>query len=234
MSAHTESKVCFRDIPPYYLCWNVPEDIHHHIRVSVNTNVEGPAGVPYLYWVECLTRAPAILHFQSRCVRPWPEGRDDINGLTNEVLLAIMIDRLNHFQLTPFACTENETAIEHMKKALDALKERTRRRAWQGVLNTQTPEGNKMAQESKTRVCIVGDKVSFLVTPGEEAELVKLESLKQWGQWGQVESAVKRMVKNSGPLTEEELTTIRSLATTPSAKNGLAEFEQAYAQMRRV
>ncbi len=56
-----------------------------------------------------------------------------VNGVTQEVLLAVVIDRLRSFQAGPFACPENATALEHAEAALDALKARTLARMARGV-----------------------------------------------------------------------------------------------------
>lgn len=55
------------------------------------------------------------------------------NGLTHEVLLAIVIDRLESFQAGPYPAPENQVALNHCKFALEALKERTRKRVARGV-----------------------------------------------------------------------------------------------------
>ena len=54
-------------------------------------------------------------------------------GLTNEVLLAIVLDRLQGFQKGEFPCSENAEAILGVAKALDALKRRTLRRGVTGM-----------------------------------------------------------------------------------------------------
>jgi hypothetical protein len=61
-----------------------------------------------------------------------------INGLTQEVLLAILIDRLECFQTSKYACVENETALGHVKAALEALGQRTKKREDRGVEGTHT------------------------------------------------------------------------------------------------
>lgn len=61
------------------------------------------------------------------------------NGLTHEVLLAIIIDRLEHFQSGRFACEENADALLHARATLNALKRRTARRVEQGVEGTNLP-----------------------------------------------------------------------------------------------
>lgn len=60
------------------------------------------------------------------------------NGITQEVLLAIVADRLACFQAGKFACAENRVALEHIKCALSVLKWRTLRRIARNVEGTHT------------------------------------------------------------------------------------------------
>lgn len=46
-------------------------------------------------------------------------------GATNEVLTAMLIDRLECFQAGEFPCDANEIALEHFKAGLAALEART-------------------------------------------------------------------------------------------------------------
>lgn len=62
-----------------------------------------------------------------------PIAEAGVNGVTQEVLLAVVIDRLRSFQAGPFACTENAVALAHATCALDALKGRTLARMARGV-----------------------------------------------------------------------------------------------------
>ena len=57
-----------------------------------------------------------------------PIRENGVNGVTQEALLAIVIDRLVHFQSGPFACEENEYALRHIQLALASLQTRTRDR----------------------------------------------------------------------------------------------------------
>lgn len=57
-------------------------------------------------------------------------------GVTNEALLAIVIDRLEGYQSGPFACEENALALESAKASLEYLKMRTKDRQKRGVENT--------------------------------------------------------------------------------------------------
>jgi len=59
------------------------------------------------------------------------------NGLTNESLIAIVIDRLKSFQDGPFSCVENAQAIFALDAALNWLIERTKERCERGVEGQQ-------------------------------------------------------------------------------------------------
>jgi hypothetical protein len=56
-----------------------------------------------------------------------------VNGITQEALLAIVADRLESFQNGPFACRENEVALEKVQEAMEALQSRTKARMERGV-----------------------------------------------------------------------------------------------------
>jgi len=56
-----------------------------------------------------------------------------VNGITQEALLAIVIDRLRCFQAGPYKCVENELALQKCEDALWQLQERTRARIARGV-----------------------------------------------------------------------------------------------------
>lgn len=89
----------------------------------------GPGGAYSLYRLTAFdenglpSRPVQFLKFQTG--NPY---RSRINGTTNEVLLAIVLDRLGCFQGGQFPCAENAEAIELIEDALEILKDRTRRR----------------------------------------------------------------------------------------------------------
>lgn len=58
------------------------------------------------------------------------------NGCHQEDLLAIVIDRLQHFQKGKFACRENAVALTKIEEALHWLRHRTNARAERGVEGT--------------------------------------------------------------------------------------------------
>ena len=73
------------------------------------------------------------------------------NGLTNEVLLAIVADRLQSFQAGPCACKENDEAANAVQAALNVLESRSQRRIDAGVEGTSEPaEGDYNATRAPT------------------------------------------------------------------------------------
>lgn len=86
-----------------------------------------------------------VLRFQNGPI----QSAEDFNGLTNEALLAVLIDRMRGFQglnrpnnlseaCAPhkFACRENAIALTHLEEALMWLQKRTRDRMARGVEGT--------------------------------------------------------------------------------------------------
>jgi hypothetical protein len=59
-----------------------------------------------------------------------------VNGLTHEVLLAVILDRLRGFQSGQYACRENALAITKIEEALQWMHWRTRGRQVRGVEGT--------------------------------------------------------------------------------------------------
>lgn len=51
-----------------------------------------------------------------------------VNGVTEQALLAILIDRLQGFQKGPFACRENALALTKLEEAMHWMHARTRDR----------------------------------------------------------------------------------------------------------
>jgi hypothetical protein len=65
-----------------------------------------------------------------------PINEHGVNGVTQEVLLAIVIDRLRSFQAGQFACRENAIALTKLEEAQHWLQSRTRSRMARGVEGT--------------------------------------------------------------------------------------------------
>lgn len=67
-----------------------------------------------------------------------PINENGVNGITQEVLLAIIIDRLQSFQKGPYACRENAIALTKLEEAAMWLHKRTRDRMARNVEGTMT------------------------------------------------------------------------------------------------
>ena len=65
-----------------------------------------------------------------------PINENGVNGITQEVLLAIVADRLRAFQAGKFACRENALALTKIEEAMQWLHARTRGRMVRGVEGT--------------------------------------------------------------------------------------------------
>lgn len=59
----------------------------------------------------------AEIHFQQG-----PIKEDGINGVNNEDLILMVIDRLENFQSGPFACRENDMALTNLEQAVMWLR----------------------------------------------------------------------------------------------------------------
>jgi hypothetical protein len=82
-----------------------------------------------------------VLRFQNGPINASnPDGSVvGVNGLTHEVLLAIILDRLRGFQTSKFSTRENSIVITKLEEALQWLHWRTRARVARGVEGTHTP-----------------------------------------------------------------------------------------------
>jgi len=118
----------------------VPGDsVNHQVTISV-TDEPGSGGANHVYSVEwdtpkgdgnCGQIGQLLVQFQNGPIKEF-----GVNGVTQEALLAIIIDRLRSFQKGPFSCEANATALECCGQALYALQERTRARIARGVEGT--------------------------------------------------------------------------------------------------
>src|SRR5262245_6194341 len=92
----------------------------------------GAGGANHHYRIGCLERDwSQHIQFQNG-----PIAEVGVNGVTQEALLAIVIDRLECFQAGPYACMENMRALSNCQAALDWLKSRTLKRMERGVEGT--------------------------------------------------------------------------------------------------
>lgn len=106
--------------------------LNDHLAVEA-IGEPGPGGACQHYHVSPPTGRLTCLKFQQG------NPMDGINGISNEALAAVLIDRLQGFQLGPFACVDNERALNYFQAGLSALKARSKGRVDRGVEGTQQP-----------------------------------------------------------------------------------------------
>lgn len=82
------------------------------------------------------SNAEDIPTWETICFQQGPIKEFGVNGVTQEVLLGIVIDRLRSFQAGPFSCRENAIALTHLEEALMWLQRRTVARIKRGVEGT--------------------------------------------------------------------------------------------------
>lgn len=110
-------------------------DSHQIPGNPVNDGIEiktidapGPGGANHIYQITPLNGTRCTLNFQHGGV---PEN--GVNGVTQEALLAVVIDRLRSFQAGPFPSHHNEVALSLCDRALIVLHQRTLDRMARGV-----------------------------------------------------------------------------------------------------
>jgi|ERR1044071_1174055 hypothetical protein len=109
--------------------------LNEAIEISV-LDEPGQGGACHEYLLELslapiTTFPPTTIRFQNG-----PVLEAGFNGISQEALLAVVIDRLRSFQAGPFACRDNAIALTHLEDALMRLQRRTRDRMARGVEGT--------------------------------------------------------------------------------------------------
>ena len=118
-------------------------DLNDNIRVSA-LDGPGPGGASHEYAVVLVKGTETIsgtvgdtpVLLEHIIFQKGPVKESGFNGVSDEALLAILIDRLEGFQSGKFACDENERTLDHLRAALEASHQRTRARQARGVEGT--------------------------------------------------------------------------------------------------
>lgn len=90
----------------------------------------GQGGAHHAYDVTGGEAVPTFIRFQNGPINADGNG---VNGITHEVLLEIVADRLRSFQKGPYSCKANACALTHIEEAQHWLQQRTIERMRRGV-----------------------------------------------------------------------------------------------------
>ena len=119
-----------------FLTDHIVNPVNDRITIEV-TDEPGAGGANHKYEVvgdqDGVPVFATMVSFQNGTI---PEN--GVNGVTQEVLLAIVADRLRSFQNGPFRCKENACALTHIEEAMHWLQQRTIARMRRGVEGTHT------------------------------------------------------------------------------------------------
>ena len=102
-------------------------------RTEVMVEQQFQFNAPHQYQVvKANTDEPILnVHFQEGAIL-----EHGVNGVTDEDLLLMVVDRLTHFQASEFACRENALALTKLEESLMWLNKRTNDRTMRGVEGT--------------------------------------------------------------------------------------------------
>ena len=116
-------------------------DINDHKVNPVNDTLKLQAidvpsfgGASHVYRVSGMHDGDYVIKFQKG-----PIGEAGVNGLTHEVLLSILADRMRSFQSGPYATKANACALTHIEEAMHWLQQRTLDRMRRSVEGTSIP-----------------------------------------------------------------------------------------------
>ena len=103
----------------------------HTVVMAMDQKGAGNANHHYEVFSAEDTQKFLEVHFQDG-----PIKKAGINGVHNEDLIAMVIDRLEGFQNGPYVCAENAMAMIKLDEALHWLRHRTEERSRRGVEGT--------------------------------------------------------------------------------------------------
>jgi hypothetical protein len=105
------------------------------------TVLDGPGqgGACHHYRIHLNLAKNATLELTDINFQNGPVKEAGVNGLTEESLIAIVLDRLRAFQRGPYSTRENACALTHFEEGLMWLQQRTINRERRGVEGTNKP-----------------------------------------------------------------------------------------------
>lgn len=131
------------DTPVRFITDHIINPANDKLTITV-IDAPGAGGANHRYIVEGFNPSnnpswfdiAAAGHFHSVLFQNGPIAEVGVNGITQEVLLAIVADRLRSFQAGPFSCRENALALTKIEEAMHWLQQRTLARMRRGVEGT--------------------------------------------------------------------------------------------------
>lgn len=123
------------------------ENVRNHLASTKHTTVwvepkeNWEFGAPHFFEV-CPTQEPLVINefpiprFATVYFQRGPVKENGVNGIHNEDLIVIVIERLRAFQAGPYACRENAIALTKLEESLMWLRSRTLERESRGVEGT--------------------------------------------------------------------------------------------------
>ena len=107
-------------------------DVSHKYSSVYSEEAVGNGGAHHKYAIRDKNgKLLAFIKFQDGAIK-----ESEVNGINQEDLLAIVIDRLRGFQEGRYACRENGIALGRVEEALMWLQRRTADREKRGVEGT--------------------------------------------------------------------------------------------------
>ena len=110
------------------------------LNIGINKHTEvfavdekGPGNANHIYEVRPVEGITEYSCYARICFQEGPIRESGENGIHNEDLIAIVIDRLHGFQEGPYACKENGKALVNLHTSLIWLRTRTKKREARGV-----------------------------------------------------------------------------------------------------
>ncbi len=113
---------------------NYPGRQHSSVQVWAQDE-PGPGGAAHFYTIEWpgLALGSPNAQITALLFQRGPIKEVGVNGITNEALLAVVVDRLQSFQKGGFSCRENAIALTKIEEALHWMQHRTEARIARGV-----------------------------------------------------------------------------------------------------
>lgn len=145
-------------------------------------------------------------------------------ALTNEVLLAVMLDRLDQWDATGQGCVENRDARKALESALVSFHSRAARVAREKEASVES-EAKKCAESGRVRV------TETEVFVGAEAPLLRSDLAANWITWNRVE---RRLLAFNPPPTAGEMEALALVPEKSGGRNGLEEVTQALKRISRA